>query len=131
MKTAVLLVFLSGSSLARADGAIDVAIAKGLRRVEQGAANYPRQRQCFSCHHQALPIFVLTTARSRTVAADDKLLAEQVAFTVRALTPNRERFLKGQGIGGGNDTAAYALATLDAGGQPADELTDAMVLYLL
>jgi N-acyl-D-amino-acid deacylase len=132
MKTAaVLLSLLSSAPLARANGAIDAAIARGMRRVELGAANYPKHRQCFSCHHQALPIFALSAARSRSVAADVKVLAEQVSFTVKALTPNRARFVKGQGIGGGNDTAAYALAALDAAGHPADELTDAMVLYLL
>jgi N-acyl-D-amino-acid deacylase len=129
--TAVLLTWLSCAALVRADSAIDAAIAKGLRRVAQGASSYPKHRQCFSCHHQALPIFVLGTARARGLDSGEMVLAEQIEFTVKALKPNRERFLKGQGIGGGNDTAAYALAALDAAGHSADELTNAMVHYLV
>lgn len=129
--SAVILACLCCAPAARDDDPIDAAIAKGLRRIEQGAANYPKQRQCFSCHHQALPVFALSAARTRAVETDRKVLAGQLEFTLKALKPNRERFLKGLGIGGGNDTAAYALATLDAAGHQADELTNAIVTYLI
>jgi hypothetical protein len=129
--SAVILACLCCAPAARDDDPIGAALAKGLRRIEQGAANYPKHRQCFSCHHQSLPVFALSAARARAVDTDRKVLEGQLDFTLKALKPNRERFLKGLGIGGGNDTAAYALATLDAAGHPADELTDAIVTYLI
>jgi N-acyl-D-amino-acid deacylase len=129
--SAVLLACLCFAPATRDDDPIDAALAKGLRRIEQGATNYPKHRQCFSCHHQSLPVFALTAARSRAVETDGKVLDGQLEFTLKALKPNRERFLKGLGIGGGNDTAAYALATLDAAGHSANELTDAIVTYLI
>ena len=33
------------------------AIAKARPILRNGVSNYPSHRSCFSCHHQALPIF--------------------------------------------------------------------------
>ena len=35
------------------------AIERGLAVVQTAARNYPRHRQCFSCHHQTLPLFAM------------------------------------------------------------------------
>lgn len=41
---------------------------KGLSLLVQSAANYPKHRQCFSCHHQTLPLFALHIADPGTPA---------------------------------------------------------------
>ena len=46
---------------------VRTAVERGLKRLDQGAANYVTHRQCFSCHHQAVAILVkrLDHARSQ------------------------------------------------------------------
>ena len=38
------------------------AVEGGLRIVQKGAKNYPENRNCFSCHHQTLPMFAMREA---------------------------------------------------------------------
>jgi N-acyl-D-amino-acid deacylase len=132
MTGVVCIVLLSGlAPAARAeDPALRRAVERGLRRVEAGAAAYPKQRQCFSCHHQALPILTLSAARRRGFAVAPAKIKQQVEFTLASFQ-KKDRIRKGQGVGNGNTQAAYALAALDAGGHPADDATAALVEYLL
>jgi N-acyl-D-amino-acid deacylase len=111
--------------------AVKAAIDKGLRRLETGAANYTTNRQCFSCHHQALPVFALTSARQRGFTVTPDAVKKQLDFTLAFLGPKKKNIAKGQDIGGGNTTVAYALATLDAADHNADETSIALVEYLL
>ena len=39
---------------------IRAAVAKALPLLEKSTAEYPHQRDCFSCHHQAVPVLALT-----------------------------------------------------------------------
>ncbi len=39
------------------------AIAPALKLIEHSSAVYLRERECFSCHHQAMSIMTLTLAR--------------------------------------------------------------------
>lgn len=107
------------------------AVDKGLRRLEKGAANYVRKRQCFSCHHQATAISVLAAAKARGFKIDEGRLAEQVAFTLKAYRPKKAEILKGRGIPGGNTEAVYALFALERAGHKSDETTALLIDYLL
>jgi hypothetical protein len=111
--------------------AVKAAIDKGLRRLETGAANYTTNRQCFSCHHQALPVFALTSAKQRGFTVTTDAVKQQLEFTLAFLSPRKDKIAKGQDVGGGNTTVAYALATFDAAGHAGDETTTALVEYLL
>lgn len=108
-----------------------LAIEKGLTRIEQGAASYTTKRQCFSCHHQAMSILTMTSARQRGFAIDPAKLSKQVEFTLASFRPNQEQIAKGSGVPGGSTMAAYALFALAAAAQPVDETTRALVDYLL
>src|SRR5580692_1551686 len=131
--TAMLSVFaiLAG---ARADGlpepAVRTAVEKGLKRIETGVGNYPKHRQCFSCHHQALAVFSLTAAQQRGFTVDADLLKAQNQFSLKTFR-NKEQIAKGQGVGGDSTSAVYALQTFAAAQHPRDETTDALVEYLL
>jgi N-acyl-D-amino-acid deacylase len=119
---------------ARADmmaDAVKTAVERGLRRVAQGAASYTTHRQCFSCHHQAMSILAMTSARPRGFPVEPDKVRQQIDFTVNTFKPKKDQILKGQGVPGGNTMAAYALVSLQAAGHPADETTDALVQYLL
>ncbi|MFO0876619.1 MAG: prenyltransferase/squalene oxidase repeat-containing protein [Gemmataceae bacterium] len=110
---------------------LDQAIARGLRRLETGAAAYVQNRQCFSCHHQTLTIASLLQARHRGFAIDGDLLQDQVRFTRDSFQDRKDSIRKGENVGGRSTTAAYALHTLQLGGHPADEMTNALVQYLV
>ena len=55
------------SQWSRADEAardrLQKAIDGGLEIAQKGAANYPENRSCFSCHHQSLPMLAMAEAR--------------------------------------------------------------------
>lgn len=112
------------------DPAVKTAIEKALKRIEAGVTNYPKHRQCFSCHHQAMAVFSLTAAQQRGFAVDAELLAKQVTFSLRTFR-NRSLIAKGQGVGGDSTGVVYALQTLAAVQHPRDETTNALVEYLL
>ncbi len=126
----MLAMFIS-SLVASADDSIRDAVAKSLKRIEQGSASYITKRQCFSCHHQAMPVLVMTSAQRRGLIVDNEKLRTQIEFTLATFQPNYERIRKGQAIPGGNTMAAYALLTLDAADHAPDETTSALVEYLL
>ncbi len=132
-RTLLALLFLTAST-ARADtptDAVRAAIDKGLRRLEQGAANYVKNRQCFSCHHQATTILALSSARKRGFDIEPARLQPQVDFTLKPFSAKREQVARGLSVPGGNTMSAYALFALEAAGHPADETTAALVEYLL
>src|SRR3954469_23773575 len=75
---------------ARADAPVDAvraAVAKGLRRIEQGSANYTTKRTCFSCHHQAPALLTFPAARQRGFPVDPARLQHQVEFTLATFRP--------------------------------------------
>jgi N-acyl-D-amino-acid deacylase len=132
MRTITLFCCLSLVSDVRADSPAPIksAIEKALARIDRGSANYTKQRQCFSCHHQALPIMSLNSARQRGFPVSADTIKKQVDFSLKTFR-NKELLLKGQGIGGSNTTVLYALATLEALDHPPDDSTNNMVQFLL
>lgn len=110
---------------------VRATIARSLPLLQKSATEYTKQRQCFSCHHQALPLLALTTAQSRGFAVSAEVVEKQLRHTADVLAKNRDNYRKGQGTGGRVDTAGYALFTLELGGWPADDTTAAVTEYLL
>jgi hypothetical protein len=119
------------ASTAPAHERISKAITRSLPLLHKGAAGYASERECFSCHNQALPVLALTTAKARGFVVHDKELQRQLRFTADSLDRNRNNYRKGRGQGGQADTAGYALFTLDTGGWKPDATTAAVVEYLL
>jgi hypothetical protein len=107
------------------------AIERGLELVQEAARRYPEHRDCFSCHHQTLPMLAMVTARDRGFASDNALLAEQTEFTHEFYTSRINSVREGKGVGGRGMTAGYALWALDLADHPRDETTDALVQYLI
>jgi N-acyl-D-amino-acid deacylase len=115
---------------AQVDTTIKDAIHKGLQRIQQGASNYPEKRQCFSCHHQALPVFVLTSAQKRGLDIEPARIKDMVQFSLKSFRKHN-LLIQGQGVGGANTTVGYALATLASTNYTPDETTAALVRFLL
>jgi hypothetical protein len=107
------------------------AVMRALPLIELGSAGHRSQRTCFACHHQAIPILALTTARSRGLPISEEELQKHLHFISDFLDGNRDNYLQGRGQGGAADTAGYALFTLELGGWRPDDTTRAVAEYLL
>jgi hypothetical protein len=111
--------------------AIRAGVTRALPLLEKGSAGYVAQRDCFSCHHQAVPSFALDLARRRGFEVDADNLAEQTELTHSDLSSALDSYKKGEGQGGGVTRAGYALWMLALGGHEADEVTGAVAGYIL
>jgi N-acyl-D-amino-acid deacylase len=106
------------------------AVERGLAIVQKSAANYPKHRDCFSCHHQTLPMLAMITARDHGVKIDDNLLQEQAKFTHKSFEKSTADLKRGQGVGGRAMTVGYALWALALADSKPDETAAALVAYL-
>jgi squalene cyclase len=111
--------------------AIRAAVAKGLPLILKSTLAYPESRDCFSCHHQAVPVLALTTAKGHGFAVDPEAISASVDLTEADLRSALGSYQKGGGQPGGVTRAGYAMLTLELGGKAPDETTGAVVDYLL
>ena len=135
---ALALLAAFGADGARADvgppvsrRAIEEAASRGLALVQKAAANYPTHRTCFSCHHQTLPMQTMVTAREYGLAIDEDLLRAQGEFTHESFKERLGPMREGKGIGGGSLTVAYGLWALELADCEPDEVSEAMVAFLI
>ncbi|HLJ56892.1 MAG TPA: prenyltransferase/squalene oxidase repeat-containing protein [Chthonomonadaceae bacterium] len=139
----VLLLSASPFSGARAAGAakhaeIQRAVDRSAALLAQSIAEYPKHNTCFSCHHHGVPALALSLARSHglfTDGADGKSVAAAADTieqqTAKDLRGDLENYRKGAGQPGGVTRAGYALLALQACGTKADDVTAAVVGFLL
>jgi N-acyl-D-amino-acid deacylase len=119
------------------DSEVADAIKRGYEIIRKGVKNYPEHRDCFSCHHQALPIVAFSLDGRKSLEVDStKFYQSEVTqsilkFTEDSFAPKKALMREGNGVGGRALTAAYGLWTLDVGHAPRSETIDAMVEYLL
>jgi N-acyl-D-amino-acid deacylase len=113
------------------DSRVTAALELGLPLVADAAMRYPEHRQCFSCHHQTLPLLALVAARRGGATIDENVLAAQTQFTHNFFAGKRETLGAGKHIGGRALTVGYGLWTFHIAKAPADETTTAMVRYLV
>ena len=107
------------------------AIEGGLRIVQKGAENYPNNRDCFSCHHQTLPMLAMHDASEAGISIDEALMKDQVQF-IRDLFEDRlDSITEGKSLGGRSLTAGYLLWSFELGGMNKDNFSDAFVSYIL
>ena len=111
--------------------AIRAAVEKAVPLIQGSLAEYVKRRDCFACHHQALGLLALTTARGRGIKVDEDLIREQVAFVVSDLSKAADGYRKGRSQGGGATRAGYALWALQLGDHKPDETTAAVAGFLL
>jgi N-acyl-D-aspartate/D-glutamate deacylase len=110
---------------------VEEAALRGLALVQKAAASYPTHRTCFSCHHQTLPMQTMVTAREYGLAIDEELLQDTAAFSHDSFRERITLLREGKGIGGAAMTVAYGLWAFELAGRAPDDLTEAMVTYLL
>ena len=110
---------------------VRAAISKALPTLEAGSIGSADKRQCFTCHSQAVPVFAFVEAKRQGFKIDEDNLKRQLKHTYDHLKRGLANYRQGKGQGGDVLTAGYALWTLDEGGWPTDEVTDAVSHYLL
>jgi len=98
--------------------------------VKASADVYPKHRDCFSCHNQAVPALALGLARQRGFAVDAAMLRTIAEHTESDLNGALDDYRKGLGQPGGVIRAGYALWALDAAGWAPNETTAAVAHYL-
>jgi N-acyl-D-amino-acid deacylase len=113
------------------DEAVRASIEKGVKRLEISASSYVTKRSCFSCHHQAVPMLALASAKERGFAIDAKVFDKQTQFTADFFKNKIKEIREGRGIGGANTTAVYALLALRVAKHERDRTTDALVEFLV
>jgi N-acyl-D-amino-acid deacylase len=107
------------------------AARRALPLVQKAAASYPNHRTCFSCHHQTLPMLAMVAARAKGLEIDETLLQSQADFTHDSFKEKVKSMREGRGVGGAAMTAGYALWALDLAGRSREEVSEAMVAYIL
>ncbi len=130
---AALFVFSAAAAdeVAPSTDRVRAAINNALPTLEAGSVGSANKRQCFTCHSQAIPVFVFAEAKRQGFKIDDDNFARQLKHTRDHLKRGLENYRQGKGQGGDVLTAGYALWTLDEGGWPPDEVTEAVSNYLL
>ncbi len=111
--------------------AVRTAIEKSLKLIGATADHYLEEKQCFSCHHQALPAMVWQEALRRGIAVDAAAARRQSEFTHEYFAKRREKVAEGRDVPGGPYSAGYALISFQADRWPADDTTGALVGFLL
>ena len=110
---------------------VRTAIERSLKLLERTSATTAEERKCFTCHGQALPVFTFVEASSRGYPLDPANVKRQADHTYAHLRRGRKQYLEGKGQGGQVDMAGYALWTLHDDGRQGDQVTDAVIDYLL
>ena len=107
------------------------AASRAIRLIERSSTEILKHRQCSTCHHQTLSLIVFDEARKVGLDFDEKVFHSQLT-RVRDYHKSRfEGYAAGKDNGEQVHTPGYGLWGLDVAGHKPDELTEAMVGYLL
>ncbi len=116
-----------------------LAIERGVELIRKSVENYPKHRDCFSCHHQAVPLFALRMVAGNPQAreADGKLAlfsskdrerAQQILeFSRKSFERELPKLRAGEELDGRGLTLGYGLWTHDVGDADWGELEHAMI----
>ncbi|HEY2155782.1 MAG TPA: hypothetical protein VGH33_09135, partial [Isosphaeraceae bacterium] len=88
--------------------AVHAAVEKALPLILKSTSEYPESRDCFSCHHQAVPLLALTAAKDAGFAIPAGAIGGLVEHTEADLRGSLEGYRKGVGQPGGVTRAGYA-----------------------
>lgn len=110
---------------------VRTAVQRAIQLLQQGASVSAKERKCFTCHNQALPVFVMAEVATRGFEIDKDLLQRQLQHTWNHLNNGKTGYQAGKGQGGQVMTAGYAMWALEVGDWKADDVTTAVAHYLV
>ena len=112
--------------------AIQRALPSLTRTAEDSAATFVRhasRQKCASCHQQQLPLAALNVAHSRQFTTDREVVRHQLELLNRDLA-DPEIAMQGVMLPDPGIFAGYVAMDLAGAGEPASQITDAMVHML-
>jgi hypothetical protein len=99
-----------------------VALERSLELLRNSVDRYPEHRQCFSCHHQSIPLVAFRSAHRRSARSDawfwgkdTERVASILELTRTSLEADRRKLQTGEELDGRGLTLGYALWTADIG----------------
>ncbi|MEO6755629.1 MAG: prenyltransferase/squalene oxidase repeat-containing protein [Chthoniobacteraceae bacterium] len=107
------------------------AVRRGLALVVRAASNWQKNKTCFSCHHQTLPMLAMIESARAGLPADAAWLQSQTETTHRYFEQRIGEMDEGEHVPGGAATTGFGFWALSVGERLADKTTTAMVGYLL
>ncbi len=107
--------------------ALRSALTRAVAVVHKAGKSWQKNRVCFSCHHQTLPMLAVAEA-----GGDDAAwMKSQGDHAHEHFRKTAATMREGKHIGGGAFTAAYGLWAMTLAGRAPDETSRAVVEYLL
>jgi N-acyl-D-amino-acid deacylase len=110
------------------------AIERGIDLIRGSVDRYPQHRQCFSCHHQSVPLFAMRMAKEHSLEArefvwnkDADRVDRILDLTCDSLEQDLQRLRPGEELDGRGLTLGYAMWTLDVSGLDRSELMDRLI----
>ncbi len=133
------LILVLAAALAAAQPAIAAPGAEALRQsiarsaslLDKAQEKFERQATCASCHTQLAPIAAAMAMRAKGLAINDAVLKRQVAMGAEVIRARHDFSLNLGVAGGGHAVTGATMVALAEAGYPADENTDAAIVYLL
>ena len=124
---------LSATILDAAEPTADVesATRRGLALIQLAGTNWLKNKTCFACHHQTLPMLAVKEAALAGCATDVAWMKSQSAHTDKYFQERIDMMDKGEHVPGGSFTVGYGLWAMSIAGRAPDATTEAMVGYLL
>jgi squalene cyclase len=120
-----------GPAVAQDSTVFRAAVERAIEPIQRSLVAYPEKRDCFSCHHQAVPVIALSILKSRGFAIDDDAIQSAVEIGRTDLDGALELYRSGAGQGGGATRAGYALWMLASANEQPDETTRVVAEFLL
>ena len=135
MKHLLLLVLLGPLcgqlSAAGITNTVESATRRGLTLVARAATNWQKNKSCFSCHHQTVPMLAMQQAARAGFPLDTAWLKSQADTTHRYFSDRIADMDDGDHVPGGAATTAFGFWALSLDERPSDQTTTSMVAYLL
>ncbi len=123
--------FCGQVSAAGITNTVESATRRGLALVTRAATNWQKNKSCFSCHHQTVPMLAMQQAARAGFPLDRAWLKSQADTTHRYFRDRIEDMDEGDHVPGGAATTAFGFWALSLDERPSDQTTTAMVTYLL
>ena len=106
-------------------------IQKSINLLAKASNGHIENKSCFACHNQAIPLIAFSQAISAGFKVSESDLKKQEEFILEFLKTNHQKYLDGKGTGGDADTAGWVLWSLENTKTKPNELTNAVVKYLI
>ena len=77
------------------------AVKRAMPLILKSAVSYVQQKDCFTCHHQALPVMAAASAKQLGMSIEAEWFETQRKFTADFFLGRKKELAKGQGVPGG------------------------------